>query len=53
MKAMIGLTGKCTMQFVQSADSPARYRSSLLKEDRSIAGTVTDREDPDTKNRLI
>ena len=53
MKAMIGLTGRCTMQFVQSADSLAKYLFSLQKEDRFTVETATDREDQDTKNRLI
>jgi len=49
---------KCTMQSAQNADSRARFRSSLQKEDRFIAEIVIDREDQDTRvpislNRII
>jgi len=49
VKADTAAKGRCTMQSVQSADSLARCRSSLLKEDRSIVETAIDQEDQDTK----
>jgi len=43
------LKDRCTMQSAQNADSRARFRLSLQKEDRFIAETVIDREDQDTR----
>jgi hypothetical protein len=53
VKADTAEKGRCTMQSVQSADSLARCRSSLLKEDRSTAKTAIDQEGQDTKIKNI
>jgi hypothetical protein len=46
-------TGQCMTLCVQSVGNHAKYRSSLLKVDRFIAGTATDHEDQDTRNNRV